>query len=105
MPVLSVQGHENTLRYMSLHDNRYLRYFKGHTHQVTTVCLSPKSDLFMSAALVRHFSSHTIVSPSAITLTTANLPVPHAIPFLLEPALSSWSLNDYMHVTSSAGNI
>lgn len=43
---------DHTLRYLSLHDNRYLRYFKGHTQQVTTLCLSPKNDLFMSAAQV-----------------------------------------------------
>lgn len=48
-----MQGLDHTLRYLSLHDNRYLRYFKGHTQQVTTLCLSPKNDLFMSAAQVR----------------------------------------------------
>ena len=47
-----MQGLDHTLRYLSLHDNRYLRYFKGHTQQVTTLCLSPKNDLFMSAAQV-----------------------------------------------------
>lgn len=46
----SNKGTDHTLRYLSLHDNRYLRYFKGHTQQVTTLCLSPKNDLFMSAA-------------------------------------------------------
>lgn len=46
----SNKGLDHTLRYLSLHDNRYLRYFKGHTQQVTTLCLSPKNDLFMSAA-------------------------------------------------------
>ena len=58
----AMQGNENTLRYLSLHDNRYLRYFKGHSEQVTTLCLSPKSDLFMSAALVRkhlHAAPHS----------------------------------------------
>lgn len=51
--LIGMQGLDHTLRYLSLHDNRYLRYFKGHTQQVTTLCLSPKNDLFMSAAQVR----------------------------------------------------
>ena len=38
------------LRYHSLHDNQYLRYFKGHDGRVTTIAMSPKNDMFMSAA-------------------------------------------------------
>ena len=40
------------LRYHSLHDNQYLRYFDGHTQPVTTIAMSPKNDMFMSAAEV-----------------------------------------------------
>ena len=58
-----MQGLDHTLRYLSLHDNRYLRYFKGHTQQVTTLCLSPKNDLFMSAAQV------SIRTPSLLCIT------------------------------------
>jgi len=41
---------DETLRYLSLHDNRYLRYFKGHRAGVVAVCMSPKSDAFLSAS-------------------------------------------------------
>ena len=40
------------LRYHSLHDNQYLRYFDGHTQPITTIAMSPKNDMFMSAAEV-----------------------------------------------------
>jgi len=74
-----LQGMDHTLRYLSLHDNRYLRYFKGHTQQVTTLCLSPKNDLFMSAAQVTaymllpvclgyHLHPHSLASNKHIDL-------------------------------------
>ncbi|KAK9813206.1 hypothetical protein WJX72_010567 [[Myrmecia] bisecta] len=49
----SNKGSEHAVRYLSLHDNRYLRYFRGHTARVTMLCMSPKTDLFMSASLDR----------------------------------------------------
>lgn len=47
-----LQGTEHLLRYLSLHDNQYVRYFRGHTARVTGITMSPKNDLFMSAAEV-----------------------------------------------------
>ena len=32
---------DDTIRYLSLHDNKYIRYFPGHTKKVTTLCMSP----------------------------------------------------------------
>lgn len=52
-----VQGNEHALRYLSLHDNQYVRYFRGHTARVSALAMSPKTDLFMSAAEVRAHSS------------------------------------------------
>ncbi|GAB4813270.1 hypothetical protein N2152v2_000316 [Parachlorella kessleri] len=46
----SNKGADYTLRYHSIHDNRYIRYFRGHTSKVTTLCMSPKTDMFLSAA-------------------------------------------------------
>lgn len=40
------------LRYHCFHSNNYLRYFPGHTAQVNSLCMSPKNDLFLSAAQV-----------------------------------------------------
>lgn len=41
----------DTIRYLSLHDNKYLRYFCGHEKRVTTLCMSPADDTFLSASL------------------------------------------------------
>lgn len=46
----SNKGSDHALRYLSLHDNQYVRYFRGHTARVTAVAMSPKNDLFMSAS-------------------------------------------------------
>ena len=40
------------MRYLSLHSNQYQRYFHGHSDEVTSVNLSPRSDTFLSAAKV-----------------------------------------------------
>ena len=42
---------DDNIRYMSLHDNKYLRYFRGHKGRVVSMDISPTSDLFLSAAL------------------------------------------------------
>lgn len=46
----STKGADYTLRYHSIRDNRYIRYFRGHAGKVTTLCMSPKNDNFLSAA-------------------------------------------------------
>lgn len=38
------------IRYLSLHDNKYLRYFRGHKSRVTQLALSPLNDTFLSVA-------------------------------------------------------
>mmetsp|Transcript_21279 Transcript_21279/g.55528 ORF Transcript_21279/g.55528 Transcript_21279/m.55528 type:complete len:313 (+) Transcript_21279:297-1235(+) len=40
----------DTIRYLSLHDNKYLRYFVGHKKRVTALSMSPVSDQFLSAS-------------------------------------------------------
>eukprot|EP00270_Netrium_digitus_P009756 TRINITY_DN2988_c0_g1_i1.p1 TRINITY_DN2988_c0_g1~~TRINITY_DN2988_c0_g1_i1.p1 ORF type:complete len:409 (+),score=87.56 TRINITY_DN2988_c0_g1_i1:30-1229(+) len=47
----SKNGWDESLRYLSLYDNRYIRYFKGHRDRVVSLCMSPKTDCFMSGAL------------------------------------------------------
>lgn len=39
------------IRYLSLHDNKYLRYFCGHEKRVTALCMSPADDTFISGSL------------------------------------------------------
>lgn len=72
---LGVPSDADTLRYLSLHDNHYVRYFKGHKKQVTCLEISPVDEQFLSASLddtvrlwnmnssscqVLHFSLHAL---------------------------------------------
>ncbi|KMZ57221.1 WD repeat protein-like [Zostera marina] len=40
-----------SLRYLSLYENRCLRYFKGHKAKIVSLCMSPINDSFMSGSL------------------------------------------------------
>lgn len=42
---------DDGIRYLSTHDNSYIRYFRGHTKRVTSLNLSPANDTFLSASL------------------------------------------------------
>ena len=35
-----------------MHDNKYMRYFRGHTEEITSLDISPNSDAFLTAAKV-----------------------------------------------------
>ena len=41
---------DHAIRYHSLFDNRYLRYYKGHNERVTDLKMHPIDDLFMTAS-------------------------------------------------------
>ncbi|GAA5943620.1 WD-repeat containing protein SWD2 [Sporobolomyces koalae] len=45
----STKGNDD-IRYLSLHDNSYLRYFKGHKKRVVSLAMSPQDDTFLSGA-------------------------------------------------------
>lgn len=44
---------DNAIRYLSLSNNQYLRYFKGHKEQVTAIDVNPVEDIFISSSLDR----------------------------------------------------
>lgn len=46
----SGKGEDHALRYLSLHDNAYLRYFHGHQGRVSALEMSPQQDTFISGA-------------------------------------------------------
>lgn len=50
--VLSIEtdGQSDSLRLLDLHNEGYVRYFSGHTEQVTCLALSPGSDAFISCS-------------------------------------------------------
>jgi len=42
---------DDTIRFLSLHDNKYIRYFPGHVRKVITLSMSPVDDIFLSGSL------------------------------------------------------
>ncbi|KXS12935.1 WD40 repeat-like protein [Gonapodya prolifera JEL478] len=41
---------DNAIRYLSFHDNRYLKYFQGHKTRVVSMDMAPADDHFISAS-------------------------------------------------------
>jgi len=42
---------DHGIRYLCMHDNSFIRYFKAHTDRVTSLSMSPGADNFISASL------------------------------------------------------
>uniref|UniRef100_A0A8C8JPG5 WD repeat-containing protein 82 n=1 Tax=Oncorhynchus tshawytscha TaxID=74940 RepID=A0A8C8JPG5_ONCTS len=42
---------DDTIWYLSLHDNKYIRYFPGHNRRVMALSMSPVDDTFISGSL------------------------------------------------------
>lgn len=55
---------DDTIRYLSLHDNKYIRYFPGHTKKVVSLCLSPIEDTFLSGSLDKTLRLWDLRSPN-----------------------------------------
>ncbi|KNA25956.1 hypothetical protein SOVF_001940 [Spinacia oleracea] len=49
----SKNGWDESLRLLSLNDNKYLRYFKGHHDRVVSLSLCARNDFFISGSLDR----------------------------------------------------
>lgn len=41
---------DDTIRFLSVHDNSFIRYFRGHTDLVTSISLCPSGDSFLSCS-------------------------------------------------------
>jgi len=54
---------DDEIRYLSTHDNAFLRYFRGHTAPVTTLALCPASDTFLSCSLDNTIRLWNLSSP------------------------------------------
>ena len=55
---------DDCIRYLSTHDNAFLRYFRGHTQPVTSLSLCPSADTFISCSLDNTVRLWTLSSPS-----------------------------------------
>lgn len=60
----------NDIRYLSMYDNRYLRLFKGHDTQVTSLAMSPVDDCFLSSSADRAVCLWSLTAPSPIARLT-----------------------------------
>lgn len=56
---------DNSIRYLSLADNQYLRYFKGHKESVTCLEVDPVHDTILSASMDRTVKMWDLRSSSA----------------------------------------
>ncbi|KZO96628.1 WD40 repeat-like protein [Calocera viscosa TUFC12733] len=55
---------DNTVRYHSLYDNRYLQYFKGHKKRVICIEMSPVDDTFLTSSLDKTVRLWDLRSPT-----------------------------------------
>lgn len=67
------------IRYLSTHDNQYIRYFSGHTSTVTSLALSPASDTFVSCSVDNTVKLWSLSTPNPSG--TLNLTTPHLAAF------------------------
>lgn len=70
---------DDTIRYLSLHDNHYIRYFRGHKDRVCSLEVSPLDDLFLSAAMDHSVRLWDLRSSSCQGLL--NIPAPALVAF------------------------
>ena len=55
----------DTIRYLSTHNNQYIRYFQGHTAPVTCLSMSPGSDEFLSCSMDNNVRIWSLNTPNA----------------------------------------
>ncbi|KAG7244433.1 hypothetical protein INR49_029877, partial [Caranx melampygus] len=60
---------DDTIRYLSLTDNKYIRYFPGHTARVIALSMSPVDDMFISGSLDKTIRIWDLRSPNCQGLT------------------------------------
>eukprot|EP00731_Ephydatia_muelleri_P034088 Em0047g7a len=63
---------DDTVRFLSLHDNKFLRYFNGHTKRVVCLMMAPVNDIFLSGSLDRTIRLWDLRSPNCQGLMHLN---------------------------------
>jgi len=62
------EGKGHAIRYMSLHDNKYLKYFNGHEQKVVSLSVSPVDDTILSGSLDRTARLWDLRAPDCLGL-------------------------------------
>jgi COMPASS component SWD2 len=86
---------DDTIRYLSLHDNHYIRYFRGHKDRVVGLEVSPVEDVVLSSSLDHSVRLWDLRSPTCQGLL--NIPAPSLIAFdatAMVFAVASQSVNN-----------
>ncbi|KAF2646204.1 WD repeat-containing protein-like protein [Massarina eburnea CBS 473.64] len=65
---------DDTIRFLSTHDNSYIRYFKGHSDTVTSISLCPSSDQFISCSRDNTVRLWNLGSPNYFGLLNLHAP-------------------------------
>ncbi|XP_042895063.1 WD repeat-containing protein 82 [Parasteatoda tepidariorum] len=90
---------DDTIRYLSLHDNKYIRYFTGHVKKVASLSMSPVDDSLLSASLDKTVRLWDLKSPNCQGLiATTGKPVacfdPEGLSFAIADNLEGIKLYD-----------
>ena len=79
--ICSSDKKSDDIRYLSLLDNRYLRYFHGHGNRVSSISMCPNDDNFLSSSLDNTVRLWDLSSPNSIARLELpyNLDSPYAV--------------------------
>ncbi|EIW84216.1 WD40 repeat-like protein, partial [Coniophora puteana RWD-64-598 SS2] len=87
---------DDTIRYHSLHDNKYLQYFKGHKGRVVSLEVSPVDDGFMSGSLDKTVRLWDLRSPQCRGLL--NLPSSPIVAYDATGVVFAVGVNHYSRI-------
>ncbi|CAE6522067.1 unnamed protein product [Rhizoctonia solani] len=87
---------DDTIRYHSLHDNKYLQYFRGHKKKVISLDVSPVDDGFMSSSLDNTVRLWDLRSPQCRGLL--NLPAPPVVAYDSTGVVFAVAINQYSRI-------
>ncbi|KAI0635718.1 WD40-repeat-containing domain protein [Trametes polyzona] len=87
---------DDTIRYHSLHDNKYLQYFKGHKGRVVSLEMSPVDDGFMSGSFDKTVRLWDLRSPNCRGLL--NLPASPVVAYDASGLVFAVGVNQYSRI-------
>ncbi|KAF4613644.1 hypothetical protein D9613_007874 [Agrocybe pediades] len=87
---------DDTVRYHSLHDNKYLAYFRGHTDKVISLEVSPIDDGFMSGSMDKTVRLWDLRTPVCRGLL--KLPAPPVVAYDSTGMVFAVAVNHYQRI-------
>lgn len=94
--IYSSTKEDDTIRYHSLHDNKYLQYYRGHKERVISMEVSPIDDGFMSGSLDRTVRLWDLRTPNCRGLL--NLPSSPLITYDSSGLVFAVAINNYCKI-------